>query len=61
MRAIRYELMPSVKNGLQSNSQVMIDKVMQVEKSHVQKIIGSITKKQMSDIESRLLAILGIN
>jgi len=33
---------------------------MQVEKSKVQQIVGHIMKKQINEIESRLLAVLGI-
>jgi hypothetical protein len=38
----------------------MIDKIMQVEKIRVQKIAGHITKKQIDEIEARMLAILGV-
>jgi mRNA-degrading endonuclease toxin of MazEF toxin-antitoxin module len=61
MEIIRYKLEPNSINGLQITSQVMIDKIMQIEKLRVQKIVGHITKKQINDIESRLLAILGVN
>lgn len=60
MEIIRYKLEPSSKNGLQFPSQVMIDKIMQVEKQRVQKIIGHITKKDIVEIEARLLVILGV-
>lgn len=60
MEVIRYKLEPSSANGLQFASQVMIDKIMQVEKHRVQKVIGHIAKKQMNEVEARLLAILGI-
>jgi len=60
MEVIRYKIEPNNTNGLQVTSQVMIDKIMQIEKSRVQKIIGSVTKKQLDEIESRLLAVLGI-
>jgi mRNA-degrading endonuclease toxin of MazEF toxin-antitoxin module len=39
----------------------MVDKIMQIEKSRVQKVVGHLTKKQMDEIESRLLAILGVH
>lgn len=61
MEVIRYKLDPSSTNGLQVSSQIMIDKVMQVEKHRIQKVIGHITKKQMDEVEARLLAILGFN
>lgn len=60
MEVIRYKLEPTKTNGLQLVSQVMIDKIMQIEKCRIQKIVGHITKKQIEDIEARLLAILGI-
>ncbi|MCC2625143.1 MAG: growth inhibitor PemK [Burkholderiales bacterium] len=60
MHVIRYIIEPSAKNGLQIISQAMIEKVMQIEKSKIQKVIGQITKKQLDEIESRLLAVLGI-
>jgi mRNA interferase MazF len=61
MEVIRYRLEPNNTNGLQFSSQVMIDKIMQVEKSRIQKTVGHLTKKQMDDIEARLLAILGVH
>jgi mRNA interferase MazF len=61
MAVIRYKLEPSSTNGIATTSQVMIDKIMQVEKNRVQHIIGQITKKQMEEVEARLLAILGVN
>lgn len=61
MEIIRYKIEPSHGNGLLVESQVMIDKIMQVEKSRVQKIIGQLSKKQINDIEARLLAILGVH
>lgn len=60
MKVIRYKLEPSSKNGLASSSQVMIDKIMQIEKSKVKKIIGSLLKKQIDEVEARLLAVLGV-
>ena len=60
MEVIRYKLEPNKTNGLQFASQVMIDKIMQVEKIRIQKIAGHITKKQIDEIEARLLAILGV-
>ena len=60
MEIIRYKLEPNSKNGLQFSSQVMIDKIMQVEKRRIQQVIGCISKKQIDEIEARLLAILGV-
>ncbi len=61
MEVIRYKLEPTITNGLQFVSQVMIDKIMQIEKIRVQKIVGHITQKQINEIEARLLAILGVH
>lgn len=60
MEVIRYKLEANNINGLQTRSQVMIDKIVQVEKQRIQKVAGHITKKQMDEVETRLLAILGI-
>ena len=60
MEVIRFKLEPTSTNGLQLTSQVMIDKIMQVEKAKVQKTVGHITKKQMDEVEARLLAVLGV-
>ncbi len=60
MDVMRYTIEPNKSNGLAQISQVMIEKIMQVEKSKVQQIVGHIVKKQMNEIEARLLAILGI-
>lgn len=58
MNIIRYKLEPTVLNGLQHKPQVMIDKIMQVEKH---KVVGNITKIQLNEVEARLLAIFGVN
>ncbi len=60
MKVIRYKIEPSIRNGLTCSSQIMIDKIMQIEKNKVKKIVGNILKKQIDEIEARLLAILGI-
>ena len=56
----RFIILATTANGLQINSQLMIDKVSQIPKDRVQRVIGKITKKQMDEIEVRLLAVLGI-
>lgn len=61
MEVIRYKIEPSNANGLQVASQIMIDKIMQVEKIRIQKVVGHLTKKQVDEIEARLLAILGVH
>lgn len=61
MDFMRYTIEPTVKNGLEKTSQAMIEKVGQIEKIKIQKVIGHLTKKQIGEIEARLLAILGIN
>lgn len=61
MQIIRYKIKASQNNGLQHESQIMIEKIMQIEKSKIQKVIGHLTKKQINEIEARLLAILGVN
>lgn len=60
MEVIRYKIEHTKTNGLKFPSQVMIDKIMQVEKIRVQKIAGHITKKQIEENEARMLAILGV-
>lgn len=60
MQVIRYKIEPTNSNGLQNTSQVMIDKIMQVEKLKIQKSIGHVTNGQMNEIEARLLSVIGI-
>jgi mRNA interferase MazF len=61
MNVLRYPVEPSVKNGLKLRSQVMIDKIQQIDKQKIQSVIGSMDSKQIADIEARLLAVLGVN
>jgi mRNA interferase MazF len=56
----RYVISATSSNGLQVTSQIMIDKISQIKQDKIQKVIGHITKKQMDEIEARLLAVLGI-
>ena len=60
IETFRYTIKPTMTNGLQTESQIMVDKISQVLKSKIQKTIGQITKKQLNEIESRLLAVLGV-
>lgn len=56
----RYTILASESTGLTGDSQLMIDKVSQIPIEKVQKVIGVINKKQMNEVEARLLAVLGI-
>lgn len=60
IETFRYTIKPTTTNGLKVESQIMIDKISQVLKTKIQKVVGQITKKQLSEIESILLAVLGI-
>ena len=60
MEFMRYTIEPTATNGLTKTSEVMIDKISQVKKSMVHAGIGHITKKQLDEIEARLLAVLGV-
>lgn len=60
MEFMRYTIEPTATNGLTKTSEVMIDKISQVKKSMVHAVIGHITKKQLDEIEARLLAVLGV-
>lgn len=57
----RYIIKKLDENGLQSDSQLMIDKISQIRISQIKATIGKVDKKQIREIESRLLAVLGIN
>ena len=57
----RYVIHSLPRNGLQADSQLMIEKISQLPVEKIQKVIGSITKKQIDEVEARLLAVLGVN
>lgn len=50
----RLELKPSTHNGLQKNSQIMIDKITSLLRSKVRQKIGTITPEQFNSLNHAL-------
>ena len=61
MNVLRYQVEPSSENGLKLRSQIMIDKITQIDKQKIQGVIGSLNRTQILEVESRLLTVLGVN
>jgi mRNA interferase MazF len=47
-------------NGLESDSQLMIDKVTTVRRSHLIRLAGKLSPKQLVEVERLLLVFLGL-
>lgn len=57
---LRVTLRPSVENGLQKSSQVMLDKTMTVRREKIGPAFGRIEADAMLEVERRLAVFLGI-
>ena len=57
---IRYEVEPSIDNGLTATSQVQIDKLMTVPRQKIGPVIGRLSTKQMNEITKLLLLWVGV-
>ena len=57
---LRVSLQPGKKNGLQKESQVMIDKAMTIKRDKVDSAFGHINPDKMIEIERCLAVFLGI-
>ena len=57
---IRYEVEPSVDNGLTATSQVQIDKLMTVPRQKIGPVIGRLSTKQLNEITKLLLLWVGV-
>ena len=57
---IRYEVEPSVDNGLTATSQVQIDKLMTVPRPKIGPVIGRLSTKQLNEITKLLLLWVGV-
>ncbi len=55
----RIDFVPSSGNGLTQPSQLMADKVMTIPRHRLGKLIGSLTKDEMSRVERALAFVLG--
>lgn len=51
---------PSINNQLEYISQIMLDRMTTIQKKDIDKIIGEISKKELSNISSAILLICGI-
>lgn len=58
--AVRPRIEPSATNGLQSTSQVMIDKIVTVSRDRLRTRIGSIAGPDMTRVNRALVVFLGI-
>ena len=61
MNVLRYQVEPNFENGLKVRSQIMVDKITQIDKQKIQGVIGCLNRSQILEIESRLLTVLGVN
>jgi mRNA interferase MazF len=57
---LRIPVEPSETSGLRQGSQVMIDKLTTVRRSHVQEKVGRLTASQLVEVERAMLAFLGL-
>ena len=57
---LRIDIEPSLYNGLEEHSQVMIDKITTIKKDKIGKILGYATHETMLQIERCLAVFLGI-
>lgn len=57
---LRYAMAKDDVNGLESDSQLMIDKVTTVRRSHLIRPAGTLSRKQLIEVERLLLVFLGL-
>ena len=57
---LRVTVQPSLRNGLQKRSEVMIDKAMTVRRERIGRTLGQIDSESLIEIERRLAVFLGI-
>ncbi|GFO57660.1 mRNA interferase PemK [Geomonas sp. Red276] len=56
----RYQVEPSSKNGLESVSQIQVDKIMTVPREKIGNVIGALTGKEMSAVTKLLSFWVGV-
>ena len=57
---LRVDVYPTIENGIQKPSQIMIDKVMTIRRDKIGPTFGRVEKKIMTEVERKLLVFLGI-
>lgn len=57
---LRITVEPNVENGLQKTSQVMIDKIMTVNRDKIGSICGTASEQLMLEVQRSLAVFLGI-
>jgi len=57
---LRIDVRPSVGNGLQAPSQVMIDKAITIKREKIGRVFGQISKDVLTKVERCLAVFLGI-
>lgn len=56
----RPTITPSEDNGLQTTSQIMVDKMTHLRKSAIRQIIGHLNDDEMQRLETAVIAITGL-
>lgn len=56
---IRLDVEPNHQNGLKKSSQIMIDKIMTIERHKIGEVIGSIDDKNLIEVKRLLAVFLG--
>ena len=57
---LRIDVPPTIKNGLQRHSQVMVDKTTTIKRQRIGQIIGRVNQHQLAAANRSLIVFLGI-
>lgn len=60
VKTFRINVKPSSSNGLQKISQVMVDKLFTVQRGKIGKVLGSLTRKQLQELDRQLAFVVGL-
>ncbi|MDR6816756.1 mRNA interferase MazF [Neorhizobium sp. 2083] len=58
--SFRPTITPSTDNGLQTTSQIMVDKMTHLRKSAIRQIIGHLSDDEMQRLETAVITITGL-
>jgi mRNA interferase MazF len=61
LKSFRLRIEPSTKNGLQSISEIMTDKIMAVRRDKIRQIIGSVEINYLAQLSANLRQILELD
>ena len=57
---LRINIEPSIENGLQRPSQIMVDKPLTLKRDKISPVFGRINRAQMTEVERCLAIFVGI-